>query len=384
MVDDMGLRALILPCIDRLPQAEWDACFPGEAESWAYLKACGGPVAAVMDADGLLMAAPLFEMEYRLDTPFQDGRAAALARGLSRLLPGLTVWRLLGVGSALTERCLVALRPGLSAERRLWATMAFLSLLEREADRRRARLLAFKDVAGPEAAWLSPLLAEGGFTAINSLPLAALDLHGMTGEAGYLERLSAGTRKDIRRKLKMAAPLVRIEHRTAPGDLLPRIEALYDSTRTQSSLRYGEFEELPHGYFHDVPAALGDRARFVLYWIGDRLAAFNLLLLGDDRVIDKFLGMEYPLARDHNLYAVSWMENVRFALQSGRRLLQSGQTAYASKLRFGSMLVPSAIHVRCRIRPLNGLLPRLSPWLAFDRWDPDLRALMQAGGGGTA
>lgn len=374
MADDIGLRALVLPCIDRLPQAEWDACFPGEAENWAYLKACGTPVAAVMDADGLMMAAPLFEMEYRLDTPFQTGRAAGLARALSRWLPGLMVWRLLGVGSALTERCPVALRHGLSAEQRLWATMAFLSLLEREATRRKARLLAFKDVAGPEAAWLPSLLAEGGFTAINSLPVAALDLDGVTGEAAYLARLSAGTRKDIRRKLKAAAPLVRIEHRASAGDLLPRIEALYDSTRTHSTLHYGEFEELPPGYFRDVPAALGDRARFVLYWIGDRLAAFNLLLLGDDRVIDKFLGMEYPLARDHNLYAISWMENVRFALQTGRRLLQSGQTAYASKLRFGSMLVPSSIHVRCRIRPLNGLLRRLAPWLAFDRWDPELRA----------
>jgi hypothetical protein len=374
MVIDTGLRALVLSGIDRLPQAEWDACFPGEAEGWVYLKACGGPVAAVMDADGLLLAAPLFEMEYRLDTPFQEGRAAAVARILSRLLPGLMVWRLLGVGSALTERCPVALRPGLSAERRLWAMMAFLDLLEREAARRRARLLAFKDVAAPEADWLSPLLAEAGYATINSLPVAALDLRGLGEEAAYLQRLSAGTRKDIRRKLKAASAQLRIEHRAEAGDLLPRIEALYESTRTQSSLHYGDFEELPAGYFRTVPAALGDRARFVLYWVGDRLAAFNLLLLGDDRVIDKFLGMEYPLARDHNIYAVSWMENVRFALRTGRHLLQSGQTAYASKLRFGSVLVPSAIHVHCRIGPLNGLLRRLAPWLAFDRWDPELRA----------
>lgn len=383
MAVDTGLRALVLPNIDRLPQAEWDACFPGEAEGWAYLKACGGPIAAVMDADGLLLAAPLFEMEYRLDTPFQEGRAAAVARAAARLLPGLMVWRLLGVGSALTERCPIALRPGLPTERRIWATLAFLDLLDREAIRRRARLVAFKDIASPEADWFAPLLAEAGYTTINSLPVAALDLAGLGGEAAYLERLSASTRKDIRRKLKTAGQ-VRIEHRAEPGDLLPRIEALYESTRTHSSLRYGDFEELPTGYFQNVPAALGERARFVLYWVGDHLAAFNLLLLGDDRVIDKFLGMEYPLARDHNLYAVSWMENVRFALRTGRRLLQSGQTAYASKLRLGSMLVPSAIHVRCRIGPLNRLLRRLAPWLAFDRWDPELRARAVADAGDGA
>lgn len=379
MAVDTGLRALVLSGIDRLPQAEWDACFPGEAEGWAYLKACGGEIAAVMDADGLLMAAPLFEMEYRLDTPFQEGRAAAVAGFLSRLLPGLMVWRLLGVGSALTERCPVALRPGLSPDQRLWAVTAFLELLEREAARRKARLLAFKDMAEPEAGWLSPLLAAAGYTHINSLPVAALDLEGVASETAYLERLSSGTRKDIRRKLKAAGGQVRIEHRMAAGELLPRIEALYESTRTHSSLSYGDFEELPAGYFQKIPEALGDRARFVLYWVGDRLAAFNLLLLADDRVIDKFLGMEYPLARDHNIYAVSWMENVRFTLKTGRRLFQSGQTAYASKLRFGSGLLPSSILVRCRIGLLNRLLRRLAPWLAFDRWDPELKARSGSG-----
>lgn len=373
MVSDDGLRATILPDIGWLSADEWNACFPGEAESWDYYRACGGPVAAVQDGDGLLLAAPLLEMEYRLDTPFQEGRAASFARRMARLLPGLMVWRLLGLGSALAERCHVAVRPGLEGPARDRALDALLTLLEQEARRRRARLIAFKDLAAPEAAWLMPALAARGYASVTSLPVAVLDLDGKADEAAYLESLSTGTRKDIRRKLKASGSLVRVEHRRFIDDLLPRIEALYESTRDHSQLSYGDFEELPAGYFGHVARALGERAHFVLYWVDDRLAAFNLLLLEPGRVIDKFLGMEYPLARDHNLYVLSWMENVRFTLNSGRTLLQSGQTAYASKIRFGSMLQPSFNLVRCRGATLNWIVHRIAPYLAFDRWDPDLR-----------
>ena len=51
---------------------------------------------------------------------------------------------------------------------------------------------------------------------------------------------------------------------------------------------------------------------------------------------------------DNNLYVVSWVENVRFCLETGRRWLQSGQTAYGSKVRFGSRLTASSIFARHR------------------------------------
>jgi hypothetical protein len=185
-------------------------------------------------------------------------------------------------------------------------------------------------------------------------------------------------RKDIRRKLKGAGG-VRVERRVGIGDLAGRIEALYEETRQNSKVDYGDFEALPPDYFRSVSRCAGERAQFMLYWVGDELAAFNLLLLGQDTVIDKFLGMRYPLARDNNLYVVSWIENVRFCLETGRRLLQSGQTAYSAKLRLGSRLAPSTIFARHRNPVINRLIRLAAPFAAFDRWDPDLRRLAAAG-----
>jgi len=324
------------------------------------------------DDDGFLAGAPLFQTSYRFDTPIQGWRDGYLKRAVGRFAT-LTEWKLLGVGSPFADRCHIALRSGLSAERREQTLTALAEAIEAEARARNASLIAFKDLSGEEYDGLAPALKERGYGAIRSLPVAVLDVP-EGGVDTFLSKLSASTRKDIKRKLK-GDDGIRIEHRTSIADVAERIEDLYQSTRLQSSVDYGQFEELPKNYFASVAAHMKDRARFILYWHGEELVAFNLLLVGRDRVIDKFLGMSYPLAREKNLYAKSWIENVKFCQEIGCRYLQTGQTVYADKVRFGSALLPSWILVKHRNRIFQSLLRAATPLLAFDRWDPDLRKL---------
>jgi len=357
----------------------WDACLPGEAESHAYYVACETAAAAsgiglrmaaiVVEAAGAIVAvAPFFRLNYRLDTPLQ-GRMRSLGDALFRHLPGLVTLKALCVGSPYAERCHLGFAATLDAPGRAAAFACLAEALQRQVMAERAHLSVWKDLA-PAEDREADCLPETGFARLASLPVAVLDLP-YVDEAAYLASLSTATRKDIRRKLAKAGN-VRIEFRSDISPLADDIDSLYEETRAQSGLDYGELELLPPGYFAAVSRALGERAVFALYWVGEELAAFNLLLVETDRVIDKFLGMRYPLAREHNLYVVSWMANIRFCLDRGIELFQSGQTAYASKLRFGSRLVPSTIYVRHRAAPLQWLLRRLSPWLGFDRFDRDL------------
>ena len=358
----------------------WDACFPQEAECHGYYRACdeaaarsgiglGCGAVVVEDGRGIAAVAPFFRLDYRLDTPLQ-GRLRRLADAVFGRFPGLVTLKVICVGSPYAERCHLGFAPRLDAAGRADAARTMLAALERQAAAEGAHLVAFKDLAPAEDALMAPLLGPVGFAMLGSLPVAMLDLP-HAGEEAYLATLSASTRKDIRRKLAKAGA-VRIEHRSDISGLEEAIGDLYESTRRQSGLDYGDLEVLPPGYFPAVARALGERAVFALYWIGDELAAFNLLLVEPGRVIDKFLGMRYPLAREHNLYAVTWMANVRFCIERSIPLLQSGQTAYASKLRFGSRLVPSVIRFRHRSAPLQWLLGRISPFLSFERFDPDL------------
>lgn len=370
----------ILRGVRSVSRIAWDVGEPGAAESWDYLAVCetaGGETRALLvsDAHGLVAAAELFEISYPLDTPLQ-GRLAILGRILRRVAGPLMTWRVLVVGSPLTERARLVFRPGLDASEKDTAFAALMAGLETEAKRVGAIAAGFKDLDADDAERFGPAMAERGYAAIRSLPVATLDLAGAPSAEAYLARLSSATRKDVRRKLKNREWLP-VEHRSSVADCIDDIKALYEETRATSEVRYGDFEELPPDYFLCVGALDPERVRYVLYWADETLVAFNLLLIGADRVIDKFIGMRQPLARAHNLYAVSWMENVRLTIELGRRWLQTGQTAYAEKLRLGSALEPRMIYARHRVSLLNAGLRLAAETLAFDRWDPDLRKLSQ-------
>lgn len=386
MHDVLALQCQIVKGIGELDEAAWTACYPEQAEGWHYYSACdsggveGMRTAAIVlrDASGLIAAAPLFEVCYRLDTSLQSNIVRRISDAIARWVPALALeWRLLGVGSPYADQCHIAIRPGLTQTQRDSVFATLVREVEVEARRRRASVIAYKDLLAAERDFTRAALGRAHYVKISSLPMAVLDIDAADID-GYLASLSHATRKDIRRKLKSARGVVTVERRSDISDIAEKIEALYESTRQGSAVNYDEFEELPVGYFRTVSQRLNDRVMFILYWVNGELAAFNMLLLESDRVIDKFLGMRYPLARDHNLYAVSWMENVRFCLDTGRRSLQTGQTAYAAKLRYGSRLVPSELYVKHRISAINRILRWVAPLVAFDKWDPDLRQIARS------
>ncbi|MBS7535286.1 GNAT family N-acetyltransferase [Ancylobacter sonchi] len=387
-----GRQVRIHAGVTDIARQDWIACRPDDAEGWDYLVACetGTPpsfrlaAASLTDGKGFRGGLPLFTVGYRLDTPFQEESAAQaggslgdqlgrLARSGARALLRGQEWRLLAIGSPFTENCPVALDPMLTPAERDAVLAELLRGVEAEARRQKAGLIAVKDLDPAEMERVGPALRAAGYVVLESLPHAVLDLAGTSTVDDWLARLSSATRKDLRRKLKRA-DRVSVEWRHSIAGLEEEVRALYDATRAQSHVRYGDFEDLPDGYFERVAAAQPERTLFAFYRIGDQLAAFNLLLLEPDRVIDKFLGMAYPLARDHDLYAVSWAENVKLCQRLGKRFLQTGQTAFASKLRYGSGLRPSTIMVKHLNPALHALVRLAVPWLGFPRWDPDLVA----------
>jgi predicted N-acyltransferase len=228
------------------------------------------------------------------------------------------------------------------------------------------------------------VIAEAGFARIASLPVCVLDLPFKT-EAEYIQSLSANNRSTLRRKLKTAGD-VKLEWVTSIAGLEDEIFSLYEETRANSRFDYGDFEQLSPQYFRAVVESLGDRARIILCRVDGRLLAFKLLFVERDRVIDKFWGMRYPAGRDHNLFFVAWMEALRFCLASGIQQFQSGQTAYAQKVKLGSRLDPLSVYFRHRGRLTNRIFRTFAPLIAFDRMDPELgqirkRAKARAGAG---
>src|SRR5438477_6976258 len=288
-----GYPAQVLPGVGAIPREAWTALFPTDVEGWDYYVACEAspPPAFIFQAivvpaqSRVVAAAPIFRLTYRLDTPLQ-GRWRAVGEWLNRHLPRLVNLPVMGLGSPLADRCHLGFAADLSAGQRTLAMRALIAGLEAHAVSQEVPILAVKDLADRDLAAADPALKEARFTRVPSLPVATLDLP-FASEEDYLATLSPATRKDIRRKLKTANQ-VRVEMRTSIAGIESEILSLYDETRSQSGVDYGDFEKLSPDYFRGVMQSLGDRSALMLYWRGETRLGVNLPFREKERVMHQF------------------------------------------------------------------------------------------------
>jgi predicted N-acyltransferase len=346
----------------------WDALFAGEVETYDYLLAIEEAglegfrwrYGLVVEGEQLLAAAPMFLTEYALETTVV-GPGRRLAAEVRRLFPGALTLRMACLGSPCTETVLAGFAPQYPGALRAPLLANLLAGLEAEARRERCGLMGVKDVAAPDQASWDLAVRPEGFRRIPGLPVAHLEID-FPDLQTYLARLSPGARKDMRRKLR-ALDQVRVELREDLDGLVDRVMALYRQTRARAEMR---FEDLTPAYFTGVVRRMPGRAFYALYYLGDELLAANLLLQDGETLLDKFFCMEAERGRPLNLYFLSWFTNVRLCLERGLKRYQSGQAAYANKLRLGSQLTRTSMYFRHRNAVMNGALQLVAPLFAAD------------------
>jgi len=357
--------------VDSLAQVDalaWDLLFPGEIEGHDYLMAVEAAglegfrwrYVLVEDEGRLLAAAPAFFTDYPLETTLA-GPARRLADGLRHVAPGALTLRLACLGSPCTETALVGFDPRVAPAMRPALLMVLMRGFERVATIARCSLLGVKDAAEDREGLWQGAIEPLGYRALASLPSASLEIDFPTLDA-YLERLSPGTRRDMRRKLR-ALDQIRVEVRHNIDDVIDRVMALYGETRARAAMA---LEELTPTYFQGVLARLPDVAFCTLYWQGEVLLAVNLLLQDGDTLLDKFFCMDAARGRPLNLYFLSWFTNVRLCLERGLRTYRSGQAGYENKLRLGSGLTQTTNYFRHRNALVNGGLRLVAPLFAAE------------------
>ncbi len=374
------MEAIVVDSIEAFGREEWDRLFPDELEDWSYYRAVeksGLPdfswlYFGVRDAAGLLRAAaPAFVTDYRLDTTLSGG-FKRFADWLTRHFPRLLRQKMLSLGSPVTEICHLGFAPGVPTDEQQRLLGAILAKAESFAKGNRVRMIAVKDAtAAQDALWAAAAKAHG-LRRQPGLPTAFLDVK-FANIDEYLATLSKATRKDIRRKLKDAGGL-RVEWRIGIDGIEGEVMRLYKSTHANAQF---SFEELTSEYFHNVLRGMAGRASCATYWLGDKLVAFNLVLHDGKRLLDKFLGMDYAVAREYNLYFYTWIENVRRCIDLKLALYQSGQGLHALKRRLGSRLSANWLWYRHRNRIVDAIFALVERIARFDRHDPELAALLK-------
>ena len=371
------MLASIATSIEAFGAAEWNRLFPSELEDWSYYHAVEKAglsdfqwlyVSVRLD-DRLIAAVPGFVTDYHLDTTLR-GSLRAICDSIQRVFPRFLRQRMIALGSPVSEVCHLGFDAALDDGARERALGAMLDALERRAAEERAHMIAIKDSAAALDGLWHRVVTAHGMRRQPGLPTASLELPFASVDE-YLATLSYAMRKDIRRKLKAAAP-IRVEWRTAIDDIVDDVMRLYAATRDRAEF---DFEELTPAYFRGVLAECAPRALCATYWLDERLVAFNLALCDGDRMIDKFLGMDYTKAREHNLYFYTWIENVRYCIEHGILIYQSGQGLHQQKKRLGSRLAANWLWYRHRNRFIDAVLARLEGLARLDRGDSELAAL---------
>lgn len=362
------LEARVLDSLAQVEREQWTALFPGEVEDYDYLTAVElagldgfrWRYVLVSEGERILAAAPAFLTEYPLETTL-SGAGRRLADSLRRRFPDALTLRLACIGSPCTEQAQIGLARDLSVSDRDAVVTCLLQAFEAEARRERCGLLGLKDVAAPDRAILEPSAEALGYCPLPSLPIAHLDID-FSDLDTYLARLSSSARKEMRRKLRVRDQ-VRIEVRDDVTDLIEAIMPLYAQTRARAEMT---FEDLTAGYFTGVGQRMPGRCVYVLYYDGDDLLAVNLLLQGEDTLIDKFFCMDRERGRALNLYFLSWFTNLQLCLERGLKRYQAGQAAYPAKIRLGSQLTRTANYFRHRNVLVNSALRLAAPLFAAD------------------
>lgn len=281
--------------------------------------------------DGVPVAtAPYFRTRYPINTTLRRGWLKTLLRPF---------WlRIATIGSPVADYGAI---DGETSAEVLEALNASLA--------KKAAIVAYKD--------FRPGLPVRGFATEPGLPVAVLEIKG-----DFYSSLKQHVRSDFRRRMRKAAALRIEEHDGWPAFVGERLYELYLEVLDHSEF---SLERLTPAFFEK----LGDAAKYVLYWEGDTLIGFSLLLCGRGRMHYKYLGMDYERGHRHGLYFIMCLSHIEICLRDGISIYQTGATSYPFKERLGSRLQPVNLYFRHRNPVLNWVIERYMARASFAEAD---------------
>lgn len=350
------LSHAVLPSADQIDPADWLRLFGDLPEGRdfyrtleaARLEGFSFSYVVVRSEHRPVLIAPVFWTDFDLGLAV-EGAARRMLHRVRRIFPRLLIARTLFCGSPFGETGVIGIAPDHPDPAALVAEL--VRALEILGRIHQLRFMLFKDFPEKPAAPLASL-ARHGFFRGDSFPNVVLPLP-YRSMPEYLASLSANARKDLRRKIRqtLAAGNVEVRVQDNVADLIEPVYALYLATYEAGTVR---FEKLTREYFLAVGRILPAEARFFLFYLDGRLVCFNLCFQHRDHLVDKFIGLDYAVARRLNLYFYTWHHNVEWCLAHGIRHYQVGQTDHEAKVRLGGTLVPLYFHAR-----------HANPWLNF-------------------
>jgi len=322
--------------------------------------------------DRPILLFPLFETDHHLAEAL-GGFAGRVVGFLERWFPSLLRIRVLGVGLVEGEWGEVGYDRDMDPEVMRQAWKMALESLDALAEGVDAKLLAWVNFTS-QSGRMIPMNAMRGYSAMAGVPCQVVPICQDDLES-YLGILSKPTRKDMRRKLRVAES-VTILRPSDPRPWLDSIITLYQRTFHAAEFAFGEHRRL---FFESIMKRVPG-AQYVLYLVDGQLVAFNLVVRREQVLVDKYFCMDSDGGRQYNLFFLSWMENIRYCMENNIPLYHAGPGAEDVKAHLKADSIPSEILFKHRNPVIHVLLSSLRQWGAYAPKIKLPRAKMGEGG----
>jgi predicted N-acyltransferase len=178
---------------------------------------------------------------------------------------------------------------------------------------------------------------RAGFLAIEGQALAYVPID-FDDREDYLSKFSKSRRKNLKRKLKSLDDLdIQILSTGAPEfqDKAFRADLyiLFLNVYHQSEIH---FDLLTAEFFDEILQDEQNTGKVFLYWKDETLVGYNICFEYQGNLVDKYIGLNYPLAIEYNLYFISWFINLEYAKRHHLKFYIAGWTDPEVKAQLGA------------------------------------------------
>jgi len=215
------------------------------------------------------------------------------------------------------------------------------------------------------------------------LRVASLPMNTFRHPYGSFDAFLADVRSHYRYKInrsrkKFAKAGLRVEHLTDPATILktytPDLHRLYVDVVTKAEHK---LEILDHRFFVELVQRFGAQVSLTVVRQGERIMAFGWGLLTGDVYRNLFVGIDYTLNDESDVYFNLMVHDLDFGLRQGARELLVGQTSDVFKSRLGCQAELRFVYIKAGSWWLHMAMRATADWLFPPFAPPPQRDLLK-------
>jgi hypothetical protein len=361
-----------------IPQDAWEACFPKNVEGYWWYKTLEQSsleaqfqfiYGAIYQNSRLVGIVPCFIMDFPLAILIPES-ALPLLQLVSKLFPSLLHQRTLFIGSPCSDEGTLGVTAEIELERLIPIIQTACEKLMKKLN---ISILAWKDFTHAYSPYLEQLITDYNMFKFPSFPGVTLDISKMDSFESYLKIFDTKKRNNLRRKIKIGRntiDLVTTIEKNPDAQLLDEMFHLFWATYNKAKIK---FERLNKSFFRNIAQQSVSFFICIREKKTNKVVAVMLCFDLGDRIINKFIGLDYKQPPKAYLYFRLWEEVVIKAIDMHATELQSGQAGYATKILLGNSLIDMTNYCKHRNKFVNFILKLIAPKITWGILDSDLK-----------